>query len=288
MKYTYYPGCSLEATSFAYDLSTRAIAPLLDIDLEELEDWNCCGATAYMSVSQGSSFVLSARNLALAEKKGWDIVAPCSACYLGLNKTNIYMEEHPEVKDLVTKALAVAGLEYNGTVKVRHLLDVVVNDVGLDTVRANLKRDLGGLKVASYYGCQTIRPEGGFDSIEDPHSLDDIVVALGATSVYFPMKDRCCGGSIAGSVREQALRMSKNILLAAQREEADIIITPCPMCHINLEAYQAQINKRYDADFNIPILFFTQLMGFAFGMSEKDMAMNSLIVSPEKQLSPFV
>jgi len=288
MKYTYYPGCSLEATAKSYDLSTRAIAPLIGIDLEELEDWNCCGATAYMSVSQGKSFVLSARNLALAEKKGWDIVAPCSACYLGLRKANDYIREHIEVRDMVNDALEIAGLKYNGTVRIRHLLDVVINDVGFDVVRANLRRDMKGLKVACYYGCQTIRPEGGFDSMENPHTLDELMITLGTTPVHFPMKDRCCGGSIAGSIREQALRMSKNILLAAQRSEADLIVTTCPMCHINLEAYQTAINKRYDADFNIPILFFPQIMGFAFGMSEKEMAMTSLIVSPEKQLSAFI
>lgn len=287
MKYTYYPGCSLEATASSYDISTRAIAPLLGIDLVDLEDWNCCGATAYMSVSQGKSFVLSARNLAIAEEKGWDIIAPCSACYLGLNKANKYMKEHPEVDDLIHQALDKAGLEYNGTVEVRHLLDVVVNDVGHDVVRANLRRNLGGLKVASYYGCQTVRPDGLFDSIENPHTLDELVETLGASTVYFPMKDRCCGGSIAGSIREQALRMSKNILLAAQRENADIIVTTCPMCHINLEAYQNPINDRYDTDFDIPILFFTQLMGFAFGMSEKELGMNTLIVSPEEKLSMY-
>lgn len=288
MKYTYYPGCSLEATASAYDMSTRAIAPLIGIDLEELEDWNCCGATAYMSVSQGASFILSGRNLALAEKKGWDIIAPCSACYLGLNKTNHYIKEHPEVADLLNNALAKGGLEYNGTVKVRHLLDVVVNDVGFDVVRANLRRKLTDLNIACYYGCQTIRPYGAFDDLEDPHTLDDLVRVLGASPVYFPMKDRCCGGSIAGSIREQALRMSKNILLAAEKENADLIVTTCPMCHINLEAYQSQIKKRYDTDFNIPILFFTQLIGFAFGMSEKEMAMGDLIVKPEKQLADYI
>jgi heterodisulfide reductase subunit B len=288
MKYTYYPGCSLEATSFPYDVSIRKVSPIIDIELEELEDWNCCGATAYMSVSQGSAFALSARNLALAEKKGWDIIAPCSACYLGLYKTNYYLRNNREIKKFVDKSLAEIDLEYNCTVDVRHYLDVVVNDVGFDVMRENVKRDLGGLKVASYYGCQTVRPYGAFDDIENPHLLDDLVSSLGADAIEIPMKVRCCGGSIAATVREQALRMCKNILDSVEKAGAEIVVTTCPMCHINLEAYQGAINRKFNTDFDIPILFFPQLMGFAFGLNEKELALDKFLVSPKKQLSAYV
>jgi heterodisulfide reductase subunit B len=288
MKYTYYPGCSLEATSKHYDTSTKAVCSALGIDLVELEDWNCCGASAYMSIEEHLGFALSARNLALAEKLGWDVIAPCSGCFVELNKANNYFNKYPEVKEEVQSVLKEAGLEYNGTTKVRHLLDVVYNDVGLEVIKSLVKKPLKGLRVASYYGCQIVRPRNNFDDPEDPHTLDDLVTSLGATSVYFPMKNRCCGGSLTGSMEGQVLRMVKNILLCAQQSEAQILVTTCPLCQLNLDAYQSKSEKKFGAKFHIPAIYFTQLMGLAMELPIKAMGFEKNIVSVKKALAPYV
>jgi len=177
--YTYFPGCSSsEGGAKAYGWSTRAVSKALDIELVELDDWNCCGSTPYSSVEELASYCLSARNLALAEKSGLDLVTPCSSCYVILSRTNSYLKQYPELKAKVDKALAAGGLKYRGTVRVRHLLDVIVNDIGYDAIKSRVGRDLGGLKVAPYYGCQVVRPRFGFDHPEFPQSLDKLIDTL--------------------------------------------------------------------------------------------------------------
>ena len=174
MVFSYYPGCSLQATNRAYDLSTRAVAPAMGIELIELDDWNCCGATAYMAINEKRSFVLSARNLALAEQQGHDLVTICNGCYLVLRKTNKYMNDNKEVMAETQRALAAGGMSYKGSVHVRHFLDVVVHDLGETDVRQRVKQSLNGLKVASYYGCQIGRPFGEIDDPEDPQMMDNL------------------------------------------------------------------------------------------------------------------
>lgn len=287
MEYTYYPGCSLEATAKAYDTSTKAVAKKLGIRLNELEDWNCCGATAYMSVNEYLSFGISGRNLALAEAKGKDIVCPCSGCYTTLKKTNTYVNKYPKLKDEVNDALSTSGLKYGGTAKVRHLLDVIYNDIGLDNVKKKVSKPLSGLKVACYYGCQIVRPECDFDDPELPESMDKLTAALGAEPVYFPMKTRCCGGSLMGTKEKLALRMVKNLLISAYRNHADIMITVCPLCQINIDAYQSKVKDEFDVKFDMPILYFTQLMGLAMGVPKEDLKLETQIVSARKQLQKY-
>jgi heterodisulfide reductase subunit B2 len=274
--YSYFPGCSLSATGVPYDQSLKTVSKVLNVELEELDDWNCCGATAYFSVSETLSHAISARNLAIAEKTRKDLVAPCSACYLGLRKTNDYLKEFADLRQRVDGALAAAGLNYQGTVHVRHLLDVYMNDVGLPAIKAKVGRPLVGLKVASYSGCQMVRPGAGFDDMEFPVLLDQLVAGLGATPVKFPMAARCCGGAQMMTNEEMALRMCKNILLSAQENGADCIVTTCPLCQMNLDTQQGRINGVFQTDFALPVLFFTQLMGMAFG--EKDLGLEKLIV----------
>ncbi|TET87600.1 MAG: disulfide reductase, partial [Dehalococcoidia bacterium] len=161
------------------------MSKVLDIELIELNDWNCCGSTPYSSIDELASFCLSARNLALAEKTGFDLVTPCSSCYITLNRTNSYLKEYPQVKAKVDEALAAGNLEYHGTVRVRHLLDVFVNDIGYDAIGSKVKRNLDGLKVAPYYGCQVVRPRFGFDHPEFPQSLDKLIASLGGEPVPF-------------------------------------------------------------------------------------------------------
>jgi heterodisulfide reductase subunit B len=284
--YTYFPGCSSsEGGAKAYGWSTHAVSKVLDIELVELDDWNCCGSTPYSSVDELTSLCLSARNLALAEKSGLDLVTPCSSCYVMLNKANSYLKQYPHLKTQVDEALAAGGLKYNGTVRVRHLLDVVTNDIGYDVISSKVKRDLSGLKVAPYYGCQVVRPRYGFDHPESPQSLDKLIASLGAEPVSFPLKTRCCGGSLIISEEALALDLISKILNSASSNGAECLITPCPLCQTNLDAYQNKANKNSKTNFNLPVLFFTQLMGVAFGLSDEDLGLKTNIVPVEKVLA---
>jgi heterodisulfide reductase subunit B len=279
MKYTYFPGCSAEATGKAYDISARALCAKLDIELEELEDWNCCGATSYFSARELLSFAINARNLAIAEQMGSsDLVATCNSCFTGLAKTNRYLAQSPELAAAVNRALAQVGRRYDGTVKVRHLADVLVNDYGLEAIAERVTRRLTGIKVASYYGCQYSRPMGSFDDPEFPVTLDNLFEAMGATAVDFPARAKCCGGMMMMTMADAALKMCYDLLTDAVDNEADVIVCACPLCEMNLEAYQAKVNAKYGTSFRIPVMYFTQLAGFAVGCDPKDLAIDKQVV----------
>ncbi len=284
MRFAYYPGCSLEATGRPYEESVTLVAKALGIELVELEDWNCCGATAYMSVNEVLSFSLSARNFYQAKKIGDTLVTACSACYTNLRKTNTYLSEFPEIKHKVNTALAEAGLHYEGGVTTKHFLQTVVQDVGLDRVKSLVTHPLTGLRVAPYYGCQIARPFGIEGDTDNPTMMDRLIAALGATPTYYPMKTVCCGGSLMGIRKEVALRLCRNILLCAQQDGAQCVAVTCPLCQMNLDAFQAAINKNYGTSFNLPIVYFTQLMGVAFGLDSKGLGLNDCIV-PAKEIT---
>jgi len=283
-EYSYYPGCSLESTAIAYGSSTEAVAKKLGLKFTELKDWNCCGATSYMSIDEKLAFALSARNLALAEPLGLDLVTPCSGCYTTLNKTNHYFHDYPIVHNMINDVLGKAGMQYNGKVKVRHLLDIFMTDAGSQIV-PNVRKPLKGLNIACYYGCQIVRPKDGFDDPEYPTSLDTLMLMLGANPVNFQYKTRCCGGSLMGTKEELALRMSKNILLAAAANGAKAIVTTCPLCQINLDAFQDKVNRIYNTNFKLPIFYFTQLMGLAFDISGTELKLETGIVDTQPALA---
>ena len=274
MDYTYYPGCSLESAHKGYSDSVKIVFKHLGCNLIELEDWNCCGATAYMSVKETVGFAISARNLALAEKFKRDVVAPCSSCFTILSKTNRALKQLPELHKIINECLADGGLNYNLSVNVRHPLDVLVNDIGLETIKQKVKYNLNGLKIANYYGCQIVRPEKGFDDREEPVTMDNLFEAVGGVNVYYPMKVKCCGGMLMTTYEDVALKLSKEIIASAVENGADCIVTTCPLCQMNLEAYQDEINKTYNTNYDMPILFFTQVLGLAFGYSETELAID--------------
>ena len=274
--------------SRAYDTSAQAVAEVLDTELIRLEDWNCCGSTPYTGVDELAAFCCCARNLALAEKRGLDLVAACSDCYLILARTNQHFKEYPEIRGKINEALAVGSLEYHGTIKVRHILDVFANDINHDEISSRIKVDLGRLKVAPYYGCQVIRPTPSFDDPEYPQSLDRLTQSLGAQVVPFPLKTRCCGGSLILSEEDIALGLIHKLLGNAASNGADCIVTVCPFCHLNLDAYQSAVNKKFKTNFSIPILFFTQLMGIAFGIESKTLGLQENIVPLEKVLASYI
>ncbi len=288
MKYAYYPGCSLEKTQRGYDESVREIFKTLGQELLEIDDWNCCGATIYMSAQETVSLAVSSRNLALAEKMGLEILAPCSSCFTILSKTNRILNQIPEMHQDVNEALTEGGLSYTGKTKVRHPVDILMNDIGIETILQNSKKSLNGLKVAPYYGCQIVRPEKGFDDRENPILLDKMFNKCGADVVYYPMKVRCCGGMLMTTFEDTALKLNMELLQCAQENGADVIVTTCPLCHFNLEAYQEKINEKYQTKYRIPILYFTQLLGIVLGLPEKKLGLDSSFIPMCKKITDLM
>ncbi len=272
MKYSYYPGCSLHSTGVAYDKSVRATFTALGAELVELEDWNCCGATAYMSVKETVACVVSARNLALAERAGLDLVAPCSACFTVLNKTRTFMHELPDFRRQVEACLAEAGMTCRFEIRVRHPLEVLINDIGTREIASRRVRSLEGLRLACYYGCQIVRPERAvLEDPEVPMALDELMIALGATAVPYPPKVRCCGGMLVATFEDVARRLCDDLCAWALAADAHGIITTCPMCQANLELLQMRTDG--DGRRRVPVLFFTQLVGLAVGCSPEDVGL---------------
>jgi len=288
VRYLYFPGCSLEATARGYALSTQAICQLLGIEFLELEDWNCCGATAFYSIDELLALSLAGRNLALAEKEGQDLVVSCSGCYITLEKANATLRDYPPLKAQVDEVLAEAGLEYHGGVKVRHFLEVLINDIGLEAIKANVKKELRGLRVAPYYGCQIVRPSLGFDHPEFPQSLDRLIESLGADVIPFPLKSRCCGGPLIVPQEKLALDLMHKLLRAADANGAQCLATVCPLCQMNLDLYQSKVNSKYKTNYELPVLFFTQLVGVAYGLDPKRLGLEMNIVSPRKVLAQYL
>jgi len=227
-----------------------------------------------MAVDEVKACVMASRNLAIAEKAGHkELVAPCSACYLVLNKTKHYLHESGSVRGVIQAALKQGQLSYSGNVPVRHPLDLLVNTIGLDEIKKRVKQPLKGIKVAPYYGCQIVRPYATFDDQYNPTTMDRLLTALGATVVTFPLKTRCCGGSLTGTLPEPGLLCSYIICKEALKRGADVIATVCPLCQFNLDGYHDKIEAKWGS-VRIPTLYFTQLMGLAFGLSARELGMH--------------
>lgn len=291
MKYAYYPGCSLGRSAWSYEASTKAIAEALGMELVEVQDWNCCGASEYFSVNRTVAYALVARNLALAAHGNGlgQLLAPCSMCYLNLRKTDHYMGKYPKLEEATNAALAAGGLHYQpGSLTVRHLLDAVVNDIGLQAIRDRLTQPLTGLRVACYYGCLAVRPEfngKSFDNPEYPTHLDRLIQTLGAEVVDFPLKAHCCGGHMTQISAATAFELIRRLLHNAAEYQADVIVTLCPMCQLNLDAYQPQVNRHFRTDYQLPVLYFTQMLGLAFGLSPERLGIGSEFVSAAEVLA---
>lgn len=282
LQYAYYPGCNLEHTASPYDKSIRAVFESLGIGLHEIEDWNCCGATMYMSIKKIVGYAISARNLAIAQNMGMQICVPCSSCYTIFRKTNRHIAWDPKERAKINEALKAANLSYDTIVEVRHPLDILVSDVGLDTIASKVTNPLDGIKVAPYYGCQIVRPHGYFDDINDPVKMDQLLTALGAEVVDYPTKVRCCGGMLMITQEDVALALNLTLLEAAIDNGADMIATACPLCQINLEAYQSKINKAFHQNINMPIVYFSHLVGIALGLKPEAIGSDKLLVDPGK------
>ncbi len=274
MKFTFFPGCSSEGSGSHLDISTRAVSAKLGIELEDLNDWNCCGASvAHVDGGYLPTLALSARNLAQAREQGEnDLIASCAACYIKSHHANEKIREDEDLASKINEALAADGKSYDGGLHVRHICEVFVNDIGTEAIKEQVSNPLEGLKVAGYVGCQTVRPfanterGGNFDTYDDPRFLDGFIEACGAEAVEFENKTTCCGGAIALMSPDKTLDLMKGILEEARAREADCIATPCPLCQQNVEMYQDRINKTFATDYQIPVVFHTQIMAVAFGL----------------------
>ncbi len=292
MKYLIYPGCSLEkgAAGYPYWQSTLAAAQALDIELVEVDDWNCCGATEYIALNRMAAYALIARSLALASKmNGYrEMIAPCSACYLNLSKADKYLGEDASLAAKVNTALAEGGLSYQpGTIKTRHLLDVLVNDVGYAAIAQRVTKPLKGLRIAPYYGCLIGRPAfyGQIDDPEYPTALDKLLKTLGAEVVDYPMKAHCCGGHMTQISESVAFDLIHQLVKGAADYNADLIATVCPMCQLNLDGFQGAMNRYYKTNYQMPVLYFTQMMGLAFGLDAATLGIGAEVVDARPALS---
>ena len=282
MKYAYFPGCSLDSSAKEYNMSTKAVAKALGIELVEIEDWNCCGALEVGALDHVASVALPARNLAVAEKEGMDLVMVCSACF---NRVKRAHRELLEDEALRTKINDIMDVKFEGTVESRRFLDVRVNDLGSEEIEKKVKRRLKGKKGVGYYGCLIVRPaEVAYEDPENPTSLDTIIKLAGAEPLPFERKSKCCGGPLMVTNEDHAYALAGEILTEAQDAGADFIVVPCPMCHMALDGIQFKVERVLKKKFQIPILYFTQLLGYALGIDPSELGLSRNMVSPLKVL----
>lgn len=284
MKYAYFPGCSLHSTAREYGLSTREVANALGIELLEIPDWICCGATPAHITMHLLSLALPVKNLLKAKAMdSYEVVTCCAACFSRLKIANEFMEHNLEHRDKVNK---IVGQEYKGEVKVRHFLDILVNVFGLKSLSERVVDKLSGLKVACYYGCLLTRPPEitQLDDLEEPHLMDDLMKTIGVEPVSWPYKTECCGASFSLTKTDIVLKLSSDILQMAYDEGAEAIVVACPLCQSNLDLRQTAINQKFKKNFQMPVFYFTQLVGLSLGIDPKKLGFNKHIVNPAKLL----
>jgi len=288
MKYAYFPGCSLHSTAREYDLSTREVASALGIELQEIPDWICCGATPAHITMHLLSLALPVKNLLKAKAMdSCEVVACCAACFSRLKIANDFMQNNLEYRAKVNE---IVGENYQGEVKVRHFLDIIVNEYGLKNLQQKVVDKLSGLKVACYYGCLLTRPHEvtQLDDLEEPHLMDDLMKTIGVEAVSWPYKTECCGASFSLTRTDIVLKLSGDILQMAHDEGAQAIVVACPLCQSNLDLRQAAIKKKFKKDFDMPIFYFTQLLGLSLGIDPKKLGFDKHIVNPAKLLKEKV
>ncbi len=283
-KIAYYPGCSLESSSSSLEISMKKVFAKMNIEYTELKDWTCCGATSAHALDHEFYLSLNLRNLALAEEQGFDeILAPCAACYHRLVSTNLAVTKDPELlQEMNTKT----GLKYKATVKVRNILDFLVNVVGSEKIASCVTNPLHSLKPVNYYGCLNTRIPRlePFDSVDYPVTMDQVCESLGAKTLDWAYKTECCGGSLFLSVEKVSAQLVSKILKDAIARNADCIVVSCPLCQNNLDTKQKDIITQYGLSRQIPVVFITQLMGLAFGFSENEMELKQNFIPFEMKV----
>ncbi len=288
-QYAFYPGCSsqLKASASNYMTSTLSMCRTLDIQLTEIPDWNCCGASiSYTGATELKRHVLNARNFALAEKHlpGQDVVATCAACWLNARESKEALDHDQTFMARANEALKAAGLQYQGSSGVKHMVEVLIEDFGYEALGQPVKKPLAGIKFAGYVGCQTNRPFGiAGESFENPQYLDRLVETVGGEPVKsYDQKVTCCGGALAFSEPEKSQKQIRDIVESAYDHGADMIVTPCPLCQANVEVYQSEINRRQGTNFNMPVTYYSQLMTVAYGGSIKEAGLDGHLIQPTR------
>lgn len=276
MKYSYYPGCAQHGTAVDYRISVEAVFGRLGIDLEEVKNWNCCGALHVpdRTVKTG----LSARTLASA--KGLDMATPCNLCYSNLMRTRVALQDSA-LRTMANEALTE---KYDGNTKPKHLLEVIVKDLGLAKLTEHVKKPLK-IKAVPYYGCLLTRPENDFDSPQNPKSLDGLILSLGAEPAKYYYKTKCCGGPILITDEELALSLAMELLVMAKETGADCIVVTCPMCHLQLDAKQKAVESKFNIKIDLPVIYFTQLMGLAMDFDPKELGLSKHLVPTDKLIA---
>ncbi len=287
MKYAYFPGCSAESTARDMHQSTLAVAQSLGIELVEPKGWTCCGATAGHQTDRVLSVALPAATLIKVKDMGLDLIVNCAACYNRMKVANHEIATNQQVRAKVAEA---TGRDYDGSVKVRHFLEVLLEDVGIDAIAAALRGSLAGMKVASYYGCLLVRPKDvtGFDDPENPTSLDRLVTAMGGTALDWPHKVECCGGGLSMSRTDVVVNLTDSIVGMAKAAGAECIAVSCPMCQINLDMRQLDVAKVKGNRYDMPVLYITQLLGLCLGIPAQKLGLNKLMISPARVVKAVV
>lgn len=288
-EYSFYPGCSSQKGASASNMQTSmdSMCDTLDIKLNEIPDWNCCGASiGYGEGGELPRMALTARNLALSEQANpnQDVVATCAACWLATRETSERLSSDQQLMKETNEALATAGLKVKADQKIRHMVEVLIEDIGYEELGKPVARPLEGIKIAGYVGCQTNRPFGiDGESFENPMYLDKLVDTLGADSLpTYEKKVQCCGGALMFSEPEKSQDMVKGIIEAAYDHGADMIVTPCPLCQMNTEIYQDEINSKHGTKFKMPVVYYSQLMSVAYGKSAKEAGLDGQIIRAKK------
>jgi heterodisulfide reductase subunit B len=279
LTYAYYPGCSLHASAGEYDLSTRELFKALNIGLTEVPDWFCCGATPAHNVDELLSLSLCAKNLELAEQVEGDLAVACAACFSRLKFTQHTLEENSTKRQQVEKAID-APVKLDG--KVKHLLEILAKDLGLERLAQSVRKPLEGLKVACYYGCLLTRPPEvpNLDCVEAPSIMEDVLRAVGAETVAWTHRLECCGANFTLSRPGVVIQLTNAILDSAKAAGADCIMVACPLCHGNLDIRQKEIEGVYSVSYGLPVFYITQLVGLAAGLSAEKLGLGALIVNP--------
>ena len=281
MSYAFFPGCSMEGTAHDYQKSTLAVSKAFGIELPEIPGWICCGSTSAHQTDPLLSIALPAKSLAAAEGK--PVAVGCAACYSRLKTANYEIANNPETRRSVA---SVVGKDYDGKTQILHLLEILARDVGMKKIAETVKQPLRGLKMVTYYGCLLSRPPEvtQFDDPENPTLMDQVLEAAGATILEWPHKTECCGAGYSITDASIVKKLTREILVMAKAAGADCIATACPLCQLNLDMRQKDTEKASGLTFNLPVFYFTQLLGLAFGLSRKELGLRSLVVSPKKLL----
>ena len=285
LKYLIFLGCTIPYRVSAYEISARRVMEKLGVKLEEMPEFNCCGLPMD-PISHKMMLLLAVRNLCMAEEKNMNIMALCPGCSGTLNKVNIVLKNDKKLREEINEYLKVDGLESKGTIEVKHLIQVLNDDVGIEKIRAAVKKPLRGLKVAEHNGCHVLRPKEytGFDDPEDPKVLKALIEATGAECLDYMDEAQCCGAPTAGVNDKIPLQLSREKLMHIRDVDARVLITICPFCHMMFETNQMRIERMFNEKFGIPTLHYPQLLGLALGLSPQELALGELRVKPTEQL----